>query len=587
MLISKQKVNWNSLRFNLIIFFYSIALFYIEVFAIYKFLPPFFSKMFISSSEGFLIFLVACDFLSRSLDYKNLKTELSFLITSALLLIIYLAFAIHIKIYQGLFAPITAYHALLAIRSAVIYVSAFNRDYRTKAYIEQLFLNPAGVFALSFVLIIFFGSIFLYLPISQENAVRMEYTDALFLAVSAVCVTGLSPLNIATNLSFIGEIILLLLIQIGGLGILLISYVIFSSRKTNSNIHRKALLTYMLSDDDMYNITKYATNIVKATLIIEGIGAFFLFFGFAKTEGYSINTLYISIFHSISAFCNAGFSLFNSLEYFRGNILINIVIMVLIVLGGLGFSTILNLRKSFFNYCYNLQNKKGHKRNTEWTLNTHIVVSGTVCMILIGFIVFYMLEHRGVLETIPTGEQYLVSFFQSITTRTAGFNTIDFGKLHLATLLFFMILMFIGGASGGIAGGVKINTAVLAIFGFVGFFQSTERVNIRNYTIDAEDIKKSFLIVLFGLILISLITFFLSIVEHDSLDKLLFEAVSAFTTTGLSTGITGSLSDLGKYLIMILMFLGRVGPLTIFSVVKEIRKKQAHTEYASGQIMIG
>ena len=450
---------------------------------------------------------------------------------------------------------------------------------------ERVMLNPAGTLLISFFMVIITGAFLLMLPAATPGSSHLDFLTALFTAASAVCVTGLSIVNVATELTTVGKIILVLLIQIGGLGIMVFSFFGMLAFRRKLSIAEKLTVSYMVSEDDMSGLFKALRVIVGSTFLVEAVSAGFLFLGFSRTMGVSAKTFGFAAFHAVSAFCNAGFALFsNNLESFTGDPIISLTISFTIILGGIGFAVMYDvLRKIKTETCNAFKEKK-----TPFflPLNTQIVLAMTAGALFISFAAFYLLEHTHAMKDFSLGEQYLGAFFQAVTLRTAGFSTVSFASLTTATLLMMIFVMFAGGASGSTAGGIKLNTVAVVFAFFRSFLKNDRTVVIKKMSIPDEQVKKAFLIFGFGLSIVSAAVFVLTITETLPFLPMAFETVSAFATVGLSTGITAQFSIAGKLILIFLMFIGRVGPLTILTAAG--KKEHSNTvEYPYGAISIG
>ncbi len=436
--------------------------------------------------------------------------------------------------------------------------------------------RPAFSILASFQIIITLGTMLLMLPFASSDGQSMPFIDAWFTATSAVCVTGLIIVDTATAFSLFGKIIILILIQIGGLGIMIISYISLFLRGRKMGYTEKKRLSYAINDDDISGITRTVKSIVYLTFSIEAVGALVLTAAFSMKTGFSTATVFSSVFHSISAFCNAGFSLFsNSLESFTGNPIIIFTISILIIAGGLSFTVIFNLR--------DIALKRGSRK---LSLNSKVVLSWTGILLLSGMYFFYAAEHRGVLVGYRTGSQYLAAFFQSVTLRTAGFNSVSFASLGTGTILIMCLFMFIGAASGSTAGGIKINTAAVIAAYIRSIITGSPKVTIYRYQLSKTRILKAFIISQYGIMVIFLSAALLAFTQQAELRDIIFETVSAFGTVGLSTGLTPRLNNIGKLVIIFLMFNGRLGPLTILSTLS-VKSEKSSVQYPQGDIAIG
>ena len=450
---------------------------------------------------------------------------------------------------------------------------------------ERIMLNPAGTLLISFFMVIITGAFLLMLPAATPDAGHLDFLTALFTATSAVCVTGLSIIDVATELTTVGKVILVLLIQIGGLGIMVFSFFGMLAFRRKLSIAEKLTVSYMVSEDDMSGLFKALRVIVGSTFLVEAVSAGFLFLGFSRTMGASAKTLGFAAFHAVSAFCNAGFALFsNNLESFIGDPIISLTISFTIILGGIGFAVMYDTARKIKTETCNAFKKK--KTTFFLPLNTQIVLIMTAGILFISFAAFYLLEHTHAMKNFSLCEQYLGAFFQAVTLRTAGFSTVSFASLTNATLLMMIFVMFAGGASGSTAGGIKLNTVAVVFAFFRSFLKNDRTVVIKKMSIPDEQVKKAFLILGFGLTIVSAAIFVLTVTESLPFLPMAFETVSAFATVGLSTGITAQFSVAGKLILIFLMFIGRVGPLTILTAAG--KKEGSDTvEYPYGAISIG
>jgi trk system potassium uptake protein TrkH len=475
---------------------------------------------------------------------------------------------------------------LILLRNTFLILKIFGRLQKFSHYVESFTIHPAQTILLSFLFMIFFGTLVLMMGFTTRDGRGLHFIDSLFTATSAVCVTGLIVVDTATHFTIWGQLVILTLIQIGGLGIMILSFFAIFALRRKISLEDKLLLSYMLSEDDMSSLAKSLKNIIIITFIIEFFGACILFAGFYPRHGFSLQGVFLAVFHSVSAFCNAGFSLFSdSLKSYRSNPLILGTVAVLIILGGLSFSVIVNIKNTVLKRIRSKLSGQAGKPE-HLSLNTRVVIKFTLVLIALGMVFTYFLEHGESMKDLGLGEQYLSAFFQSVTLRTAGFNSIQFQSLTQATYLIMIVFMFIGAASGGTAGGIKINS--LAVIGAYlrSFLSGEKQARIGKYSISQDRVGRSFIILLFGISLVVIGSFILALSENAPFLSLLFEATSAFGTVGLSTGITGGLSSVGKTAIILLMFLGRLGPLTILTAASS-KRYQVQIEYPQGDISIG
>jgi len=449
-----------------------------------------------------------------------------------------------------------------------------------KDFTENIFKNPSKTILSSYFIFILIGGLLLVLPLSTNDE-NIRLIDAIFTSASALCVTGLTVFDTNTSFTGFGELVIILLIQVGGLGIMIFSSFFSFLFYKRISIEDSKTLSYLLNEENMRNIKKSIKKIIISTFIIEFIGVVFLFIGFSGNLGFSFKNLYYSIFHSISAFCNAGFSLFsNGLADYQNNAIIVFGIGILIILGGISFPVISNLFDTF-------QDRMKQQKMKKISENSKIVIIVTIILIISGTYLFYFLEHRNSLLKLNIFSQYMNAFFQSVTLRTAGFNTIDISIVTRETLIFMMVFMFIGGASGSTAGGIKINTFTVIIYNFKAFFRNNRKTIIMNKIIDSTISRKCFIIFIMSSMIVFISSFLLSLLNKDiPVIKLVFEIFSAFGTVGLSTGITSSLTDLSKIIIILLMFIGKIGPLTLFSSIV-LEGENVEIEYPKLEVLIG
>ena len=436
-------------------------------------------------------------------------------------------------------------------------------------------LHPAQILVLGFGSLILSGTILFMLPIATyEKGHGLSFIDALFEATSAVCVTGLAVVDTGTTFTLFGEIVLLCLIQIGGWGFMTTGIFMFIILGKKIGLKERLLLQDSLNVFSLAGVVQLVKRIILITFIVELIGAVFLAvrWSFEMPLGKAI---YYGIFHSISAFNNAGFGLEpNNLSKWVGDPTVNIVITLLFITGGIGFTVILELF---------------HKRSIQkLSLHSKVALLMTLILIIVGPLMIFISEYNNpeTFGSLSLGEKLWASYFQGVVTRTAGFNTIDIGAMNLSSLVFMMALMFIGASSGSTGGGIKVTTFAIIIFAFWTVVTNRTDVNIFKRRISWELVNKSLSIVVAGIFFIFLIFFLLTFTENADMSKLLFETISAFGTVGLSANFTPHLSPLGRILITIMMFIGRLGPLTMAFALLNTRK-DAKVRYAEEKILIG
>ncbi len=455
------------------------------------------------------------------------------------------------------------------------------------SFTDHLLQYPPRLVLVSFAVVILTGTLLLLLPQATLTKGSISFTDALFTATSATCVTGLIVVDTGTAFTSFGQIVILLLIQLGGLGIMTLStFFVFLISGRISIIEREVLID-TLSQNPIADLTRLLKIVLSFTLVIEAIGWVLLTIRFAYFFPLP-EALYQGLFHAISAFCNAGFSLFsNSFINFKDDPLINLTLGILIILGGLGFIVVLDIYKNpnFFSGRY----------FSKLGFHTRLVLISSGVLLAAGFIVIFALEYSNTLQGQPLQAKVLISLFQSITARTAGFNTVDIQTLTSSTLLVLIVLMFIGASPGSCGGGVKNTTFMVLMASTFSRFRMQDDVNILYRRIPATTISRVISVVFFSILIVFLFTFLLMITELPEIShtntgglflEILFEVISAFGTVGLSTGITPTLSTTGKVLITVLMFIGRLGPLTVALAVrgKEIPAKY---KYLQEDVLVG
>ncbi|SFL12473.1 TrkH family potassium uptake protein [Halanaerobium salsuginis] len=433
-------------------------------------------------------------------------------------------------------------------------------------------LTPAQYLVSGYFVIIMIGSILLMLPIATNDGQGLGIIDAVFTATSATCVTGLIVVNTKEAFTIFGSTVIMLLIQIGGLGIMSMSTLFAFVIGKKISLKERLIIQEDLNQYQISGMVRLVQYLLGFTFTIEGTAAAILFL--RLSQDYSFwKAVYLSIFHSVSAFNNAGFDLFgNSLENFAGDITINFVIMALIILGGIGFGVMLEV--------YNRVKFK------KTTLQTKIVVIITLIMLLVGFILMFGLEYNNTMRGLPLLDKILSAMFLSVTPRTAGFNTLPTGQLRQSSLFLIIVLMFIGASPGSTGGGIKTTTFGVMMVTLKNMVTGKEDMEVYNRRFEKQIIYKAFTITMLSAGLVVLVTTLLLIIEDFSFLDVLFETVSAFGTVGLSTGITGHLSDLSRVLITITMFAGRVGPLTLAVAIGEKQRKGTY-HYPTEKVMVG
>lgn len=440
-------------------------------------------------------------------------------------------------------------------------------------------LTNVDIIALGFITMILIGTLLLMLPIATHQHVSTPFIDALFTATSASCVTGLVVVDTAQHWSFFGQCVILLLIQIGGLGFITIGVFFATYLKRKIGLRERGLIVESVNTLKLSGGVKLVKHIMKGTLFFEGLGALILSLSFIQDYGVC-RGIYYGIFHAVSAFCNAGFDVlgmlnpYGSLVSYVGNPVINITIMALIIVGGLGFVV-----------WEDIYEKKWHFH--RYLLQTKVVLSTTVFLILTGALLIYIAEYQNAFLHMSQSETFLGCFFQSVTTRTAGFNTIDITLLSRASRLVMMILMFIGGSPGSTAGGMKTTTCVVLIGYVYATMTYKEECQIFHRRFDDQTVKKAFCVLLINLCLVIGGCLLILLIQPQFIfEDVMFEVISALGTVGISTGITRDFTIFSKLVIIFLMFSGRVGSLT-FAFTLTRKKKITKCINPAEKVAIG
>lgn len=448
-------------------------------------------------------------------------------------------------------------------------------------------ISPATLILASFLLTILVGSGLLSLPFST-NGRSISWIDALFTATSAVCVTGLIVVDTGTYFTPVGQIVILCLIQVGGIGVMTIAVVLFRWVGRKISFRQRMAMQDLFAQKPREDILSLVKSIIMFTLSAEFVGAILLFIRWSNDLSFT-DALYASVFHAVSAFCNAGFSTFpDSMVRYRSDVLLNITMCALIVIGGIGFPVL-----------YDLQHWMRQRKISRLRLSVQskTVLVTTLLLIFSGAAMFASLESGSLGSNYSAQEFFLTSVFQSITSRTAGFNTVDIASLNEATLLMMIFLMYFGASPGSCGGGVKTTTLALAVTFAISRIRRRRRVNIYHKSIPDETVTRSVSLMLMSIGIIVAVLFMLLLgdcVSGRSVPSCrqggflayLFETVSAFGTVGLSMGLTAELSSWGKAWIILMMLVGRVGVLT-FSYIIAGTSVSKGIEYSEENIMIG
>jgi trk system potassium uptake protein TrkH len=438
--------------------------------------------------------------------------------------------------------------------------------------------TPLRVIVISFLILIASGTLLLLIPAATMH--KISFIDSIFTATSAVCVTGLSVLDTAKDFSLLGKIIILILFQLGGFGIMTFSMGFISMLGGNISLRWAFTFEDLYSEDGFISVRNILKRIVLYTFIIEGFTALILFTQFIQDFSF-FDALGHSIFHAVSAFCNAGFSSFStSLIAYQNNTVVITITSFAIITGGLGFFVIFELVKRSIK----------RKEKKSLSLHSKIVLITTFILLVSGTIIFYFLESDYSLKNQGILSSFLISFFQSTTCRTAGFNSIEISSLRESTHFLMIILMFIGGSPGSIAGGIKTTTIAVIFLLIFNTFKGRNQIKIFKRSIHHKTIERSTSLFILSLTFIMITIFTMLTIDSFDLNhsflSIVFESVSAFGTVGLSMGITSQLPDIEKIILSIVMLIGRLGPLTLVVAMTQNIKKSS-IEYPDENIMIG
>ena len=439
--------------------------------------------------------------------------------------------------------------------------------------------NATQIICVSFVLVIALGTLLLTLPIASRSG-RLGVVDAMFTATSATCVTGLVVRDTWTQFTMFGQVVILLLIQVGGLGFMTIACLFFFALRRRIGLRQRMVLAQALGSDTYSGIVSLVRNILRGTAAVEGVGALILFFRFLPEFGFG-RALWYGVFHSVSAFCNAGFDVLadvdvgGSLCRYATDPVVNFTIMALIVIGGLGFAVWGDIRH--------------HRRFSRLSVYSRLVVIITTVLIFGGAGVFAALEwnNPNTIGDLTVPQKLMAALFQSVTLRTAGFATFDQNALSDVSKAASDLLMLVGGSSGSTAGGVKTATVGVILLSAWSTARGRTSVHVMKRRIPRQAVENASALFILVLLLSGLGAAFLSIADHVSLENALYETISALCTVGLTTGITSSLGTASQIILIVLMFFGRLGIMTISVGFMAANRAEERVSYAETKIMIG
>lgn len=436
--------------------------------------------------------------------------------------------------------------------------------------------TPAQILIFTFALLILIGSILLSLPAASREG-HLTYLDALFEATSAVCVTGLVVTDTVTQFTFFGQLVIIILIQFGGLGLMTMATMMAILLGKRISFRNRLIMQEALNQFSLEGMVRLTLYVGLVTLFFEGTGAILLTLRFLPHYGLP-TAIWYGVFHSISAFCNAGFDLignYQSLTPFVSDVPINLIVTTLIIVGGLGFSVLADI-----------YNHRSPFRFSRLSLHSRIVLMATAALLAIGFMFVLTVEWNNTLADLPVHGKVLGAWFHSVTPRTAGFNTLPTDALRPATLLLTIVLMFIGASPGSTGGGIKTSTFSALFLMVVASVRGREDARLFGRQIPRDIILRAMAIAAIAMGLVLTTTMVLTLSEDQPFLPLLFEATSAFGTVGLSMGITPALSAVGRVVIIMTMFAGRVGPMTLALAVAQSNMR-AHLKYPEEKIIVG
>lgn len=432
-------------------------------------------------------------------------------------------------------------------------------------------LSPSQLLIFVFLFFISIGTVLLKLPFSTVKSI--SWIDALFTVVSAMTVTGLNVVDTGTTFTVFGQVVIIALIQLGGLGIMSFAILVFIMLGKKISFKQRLVMQQALNQVSVGGVIRLVRYLFIFSLSIELIAMIFLSLRWIPEYGWG-KGLYYSFFHSISAFNNSGFSLFpDNLSRYVGDPVVNIVITMLIITGGLGFTVLVDLKEKH--------------TFSKLTLHSKMMIIGTIVINVIGTLMILVLEYSNAktIGHLSFNDKVWASYFQTITARTAGFNTIDIGGMNDATLFFMVILMFIGAGSGSTGGGIKLTTFIVLLLTTISFLRGRQDIHIFKKSIPATNIWKVISISMISSFTVVTAILLLNIVEDKPFLTLMFEVVSAFGTVGVTMGITASLTLIGKLIIISVMFIGKIGPLSIAFLLAKPQKVKY--KYSGEEILTG
>ncbi|MCW8312638.1 ATPase [Sphingobacterium sp. InxBP1] len=454
-----------------------------------------------------------------------------------------------------------------------IYIIFIAELSKSTLFFDNFYFNPTILFVISFLVLILIGTVLLMLPRTTLEA-PLSFVDALFMATSAVCITGLAVADISTNFSMFGQTVIIVLIQVGGLGIMTFTGFFGYFFSGGFSFKNQLMFGEILGENKVASVIKTLLTMIFITLLFEFLGAILIFSTLDSANFPNVGSMvFFSIFHSISSFCNAGFSILSggiTNEAYKFNYPFQLALSALFILGGLGFGIVLNfytyIKESILLWYHRLITKRNYKHKAwNFSFNSKLVLLCNAIIIVAATLFFYFLERQNTLSLEKgAGGEWATSFFMANAARSAGYNSIDLSFVGAPTIFLIMVLMWVGASPGSTGGGVKVTTVALTFMNIISLAKGKEYIEIFKRRIAGESVNKAFAIILLSLFVVGISFFLLIFTDPDkSMKDLLFESLSAYTTCGLSLGVTPSLSMGGKLIIVVTMLVGRVGMLTL------------------------
>ena len=500
---------------------------------------------------------------------------------SGLIVLLCLLFIVFSRTSHVAFLHYFARDEWMYISIGAIFLSELSKS---SLFFDNFYFNPTILFVISFIGLILIGTLLLMLPRTTLFA-PLSFTDALFMATSAVCITGLSVTDISTNFSLFGQSVILVLIQVGGLGIMTFTGFFGYFFSGGFSFKNQLMFGEILGENKLNSVISTLLTIISITLLFEFIGATFIFFSLDPDLFENAGAhIFFSVFHAVSSFCNSGFTILQdgiSQENYRFNYGFQIILAFIFILGGMGFGTVYNfytyLKSQIQSLTQAMLHKKSFKHKAQpLTFNTKFIVWCNLIVLLLATVSYFVMEQNYTLmEDKSIAGEWATSFFMANASRSAGFNSVNVAFLNIPTLIMVTTLMWVGVAPGSTGGGVKVTTIALAFMNIIALARGKDSIEIFKRRIAAESINKAFAIIILSVLTITVSFIFLNVTDPEQkMIPLLFESVSAYTTCGLSMGVTQALSPAGKFIIITTMFVGRVGMLTLLvAFIKNTKNK--------------